>query len=109
MDVKALAENVGKFIGHYSGELRTVAATIETVLGSIPMDAQDKERISGVLDNLQNAASAAADGAAALQNATVEVVVSAQDVKAAVAAYFAANPPHAPASETASEPALGNS
>lgn len=92
MDIQGLAENVARFIGHYAGELRTVASTVETVIGALPLDPGDKERLNGVLAALQDAATRAADGAAALSQATVEVVVSASDVEAAVAAYLTAHP-----------------
>jgi hypothetical protein len=90
MDLKALAQNIGGFLGHYSGELGIIAGTLESVVGHLPIDHQDKQRINETLGTLHDAAARVAEGASAMANAPVqEVVVSAEAVNDAVGAYLA--------------------
>lgn len=88
MDVKTLAKDFTGFLAHHSTELSVVASTLETLLSHLPIDAQDKARISTGLDALQQSAANIANAAAALSGQDVEVVVSKADVEAAVAAYL---------------------
>lgn len=84
MDVKALAENFATFMEKHSGELRFIASTLETVVSHLPIDQQDKSRLTEGLSSLQSAAGNIAAGAAALSGATVEVVVAKEDIVTAV-------------------------
>lgn len=98
MDVKALATNVSTFLDKHSGELRVIASVLATVVAHLPIDQQDKARMSEALDALQTSAGNIAEGAAKLselanavagEHATpVEVTVSKDDVEEAVATYM---------------------
>ena len=89
MNVVDLAGKFAGFLAHHSGELRVVASTLESIVGSLPIDAQDKERLSGVLAQLQTNADRIAAAADALLNTPVETVtVDSADVEGAVRAVL---------------------
>jgi len=89
MNVKELAEKFGGFLGHYSGELRTIAATVGSVVSHLPIDQQDKSRLSEILDALQDNAGRIAAAASDIAGAPVETVtIDAADVEAAVRAVL---------------------
>jgi hypothetical protein len=85
LTVESLASKFAGFLGHYGGELRVITSVIETAVGALPIDAQDKARISDALLALQTNADRIAAAAATLSGATVDVVVNRSDVDAAVA------------------------
>jgi hypothetical protein len=102
MNVRSLATNFASFMDHHSGELRLVGSALETIVSHLPIDQQDKMRLLSGVDTLQNAAGNIASGAAALAAAAntvagdhaeaTEIVVSKEDIAAAVAEYLAAHP-----------------
>lgn len=96
MDVKALAENFASFMTKHSGELRLVASTLQTIVDHLPIDQQDKARLSEGLGTLQTAAGNIATGASALAGATVEVVIAKDDVVDAVREVVAEETGNAP-------------
>lgn len=92
MDLEKLAKDFGGFLGHYSGELRVISSTLQSVVDHLPIDHQDKERIGGILTGLQDAATRVATAAEALGGQTVDVTVAKADVEEAVTDYLDRHP-----------------
>jgi methyl-accepting chemotaxis protein len=92
MDIKELAENFAEFLAKHSGELRFIGSALQTVVDHLPIDAQDKERLSTGLAGIANAANNISNAAANLTGQATEVVVSSEDVAAAVGEYLDEHP-----------------
>lgn len=88
MDVTELAQNFATFLAKHSGELRFVGSALQTVVDHLPIDAQDKARISDGLGGIANAANNIARAAAELAGEDIEVVVDKADVQEAVGEYL---------------------
>jgi hypothetical protein len=52
-----------KFLRKHSGELKTVASVLGTIIGALPIDRQDKRAVSGAIDGLVDAANSIANSA----------------------------------------------
>lgn len=90
--IASIASAFVGFLTHYSGEVANVATALESVIGALPIDAADKQRVTDIIDALNNASANVANAVQELQGQTLDVVVSAEDVQAAVAAYLQAHP-----------------
>lgn len=88
-EVSDATSKVAGFVMHYGAELTGIADTIRTVIGVLPLDHTDKDRVTTTLDALENAAQRAIAGANALTDEIGQVTVEASDVAKAVADYFA--------------------
>lgn len=83
MSVKTLGMRVAGFIRHYGDELLQVTGLLKGVVGSLPIDHDDKASIASVVERLEAAAKAAQAGASAVANAPV-VTVKRSDLVAIV-------------------------
>lgn len=79
---KNLGSQVRGFVEHYGREISAVAAVLETIISQLPIDKQDKERLSDVLAGLQSVADNIAGSLSNIPDTTVTVKKS--DVEAAV-------------------------
>jgi hypothetical protein len=52
-----------KFLAKHSGELKTVASVLGTIIGALPIDRQDKRAVAGAIDGLVDAANSIANSA----------------------------------------------
>lgn len=91
--VEDLAGKFAGFLGHYGGELRVISSVLETAIGALPIDTQDKARITDALAALQTNADRIALAAKELSGAPIDVVVNRTDVDAAVSDYMDAHTP----------------
>jgi hypothetical protein len=92
MNVTDLAKNFAEFLGKHSGELRLLGSTLQTVVDHLPIDHQDKERLSAGLSAIGNSANNIAHAANALAGEEIVVVIDKADVGAAVADFLSHNP-----------------
>lgn len=80
---------VGGFVTHYGNELLSVSSLIGGILQHLPIDQGDKDHFGSVLNDLEEAAQRAIDGAGAIEGDIAQrVVVKKSDVDAAVAAFL---------------------
>lgn len=77
-----LGSKVRGFVDHYGREIRVLSSVLETIVSALPLQHQDKDRISEILNGLQTAADNIAGSLKDIPSTTVAVKKS--DVEAAV-------------------------
>lgn len=90
MSAKTVIGTVVGFLEHHVGDLNAVATGLSEILGTLPIDSQDKTRIGSVIDTLKTSADNITNW---LTNNTVidssgEVVVKESDIANAIASVL---------------------
>lgn len=85
MTVKSLWDSFTGFLNHHASDLQTIASSLSTIVGALPIDAQDKTLVNDGITSLNEAATAIQEWLAGAPANVGDVVVKESDIETAVA------------------------